>query len=549
MYAPSMKNILEEQKHIVKHAESRSRLLVSLVVLCLIGVAGWYVVSASDARGPYWLSHNLDPEYNYLLNGLNLAEGHAAGHYDHPGTPVQMLGAVVLRLVHSMNKNSLPLERDVCVRPEYYLRAIHLAIDLLVFCALAGLVFYFYAVFGDAVATMIVGASLFASSALLLACTRVNPEPMLVFSGFCMQIILVAVFSKRKRFKSAHCWFAAVGGFGVAVKVTFLPLLLVPLVVIDGWKKRALYLAGSFVFFIVFTLPIAVHYKAVARWLFSILTHTGRYGYGNPGIVDPASYGSNIMNLLAWEPALAATLVVSGMYLFAISLRKSSRRGNRTLLKTIAGCVAALVAQILMVAKHPDDHYLVPALCFVAFTFAVIIVHARTCVLGCGIMAFFGTIGLMLMVGSGIVGFRKNIAALDIQRLDGMRIATMARGEKGTPVYGYCASAMPYALFFGNSYAGNRYGKLLTSVYGNVLIYDFWLSRWRNYEREVAMPEIAAVSGGRLLYQGYSFESVVPGLGGRKFGGAFDKIAEASGEALYRVALPESGVIPPTSLR
>ncbi|HYP54345.1 MAG TPA: hypothetical protein VEQ42_12430, partial [Pyrinomonadaceae bacterium] len=51
-----------------------------------------------DARGPYWLSENLDPSYPYLLNSLNVANLHRPFHTDHPGTPVQTAGGLLIRL-------------------------------------------------------------------------------------------------------------------------------------------------------------------------------------------------------------------------------------------------------------------------------------------------------------------------------------------------------------------------------------------------------------------------------------------------------------------
>jgi hypothetical protein len=45
-------------------------------------------------HGPYYLGYNSDPAYAYLLNSLNILNGVPPGHTDHPGTTVQLLGAV-----------------------------------------------------------------------------------------------------------------------------------------------------------------------------------------------------------------------------------------------------------------------------------------------------------------------------------------------------------------------------------------------------------------------------------------------------------------------
>jgi len=58
-----------------------------------------YLVATSNfvpARGPFWQGEFYDPNYQYLLNSLLLLEGQTPGHIDHPGTPVQIIGAGLL---------------------------------------------------------------------------------------------------------------------------------------------------------------------------------------------------------------------------------------------------------------------------------------------------------------------------------------------------------------------------------------------------------------------------------------------------------------------
>ena len=63
-----------------------------LVLACaLLSVCG---MTSGMMRRPYFLDY--DPEYAYLLNSLNLLEMSVPGHFDHPGTPLQEFGALVL---------------------------------------------------------------------------------------------------------------------------------------------------------------------------------------------------------------------------------------------------------------------------------------------------------------------------------------------------------------------------------------------------------------------------------------------------------------------
>src|SRR5437016_12461503 len=46
--------------------------------------------------GSYYLSGIFDPEYVYLLNSLNLLNIQPPSHTDHPGTTLQIFGAIVI---------------------------------------------------------------------------------------------------------------------------------------------------------------------------------------------------------------------------------------------------------------------------------------------------------------------------------------------------------------------------------------------------------------------------------------------------------------------
>ena len=49
---------------------------------------------------PFWVSQNFDPGYFYYFNALNVALGQPALFVDHPGTPLIMLGAGLLRIIY-----------------------------------------------------------------------------------------------------------------------------------------------------------------------------------------------------------------------------------------------------------------------------------------------------------------------------------------------------------------------------------------------------------------------------------------------------------------
>ena len=104
----------------------KARRLYYPVLLILPVLLALTTVYLNNARGPFWLGPNLDPDYVYLLNACNMAEFKKVGHIDHPGTTVQVLGAIIIRTVHFFHfSTDDDLQTDVLKRPEYYLNAIN----------------------------------------------------------------------------------------------------------------------------------------------------------------------------------------------------------------------------------------------------------------------------------------------------------------------------------------------------------------------------------------------------------------------------------------
>ncbi|MEZ4823811.1 MAG: hypothetical protein R2942_15970 [Ignavibacteria bacterium] len=84
----------------------------------------------TDVYTPYYLNYHHDPSYVYLLNFLNLATGQFAGHVEHPGTPLHVIGAVIIKFYHLLFGKA-DITTDVLTRPEIYLRAVNFSVLLL----------------------------------------------------------------------------------------------------------------------------------------------------------------------------------------------------------------------------------------------------------------------------------------------------------------------------------------------------------------------------------------------------------------------------------
>ena len=67
---------------------------IPLVVLAMM-------LAAYRGVAPLWAGGSTDPSYGYLLNSLMAAELRVPAKTDHPGIPLDLLGALVLRVWHA----------------------------------------------------------------------------------------------------------------------------------------------------------------------------------------------------------------------------------------------------------------------------------------------------------------------------------------------------------------------------------------------------------------------------------------------------------------
>ena len=80
-----------------------------------------------------------DPEYIYYMSGLTLSDGAIKlGHVDNPGTPLQILMALVFKLTYFFRSSPIPYVEDVLLNPDLYLSVTSLFITAIT----AGLLFY-----------------------------------------------------------------------------------------------------------------------------------------------------------------------------------------------------------------------------------------------------------------------------------------------------------------------------------------------------------------------------------------------------------------------
>jgi hypothetical protein len=480
-------------------------------------------VFLNDARGPYWLGSNSDPEYVYLLNAANLAGLKGVGHIDHPGTPVQVLGAVTIKIVHFFNFSSeTDWRTDVLQRPEYYLKAINMVMLVLNVLMLLSLGMVAYFLTNNFWFSLWLQLSPFFSVTLLqFGLTRVTPEPLLFFSSSLMIAVLVFILKTHSDNSTTPgenvimiFIFGLITGFGIACKVTFIPLAVIPLILFPKIKNKIIYLFAAVISFVIFTLPIIRMYPRFFDWIFNLLTHSGRYGSGASQLVSTQKYIKNIKHLLVGNPFFSIILVLALVIVITTLLIPRLRKTYCAAIhfKLLAAVAAAQLIGLLMVSKHSAHHYLLPVLNLSGFAFFLIFLNIKhlqeSLDVNPKILTASTAIFLVfLFVLANPVGqLNKTITRLTKVKTQSLAIHQEVNNnyQDYAKIFYYGSSSPEYALKFGNDLSRSYHSETLEKLYKNVYFYDIWTKRFTgfDYHRRIPFKTLREKHGDKIVFQG-----------------------------------------------
>ncbi len=460
--------------------------LLAIPVLALVG-AFWM----KEARGPYWLRTNFDPDYVYLTNALNLARGLPPAHVDHPGTTVQEIGAVVVRAVYAWN-GSGDLSRDVLSRPETYLSVFHavlagtFALSLWVLGAVG------LRVFADPARAVLLQMLPLAWPGLERLST-VQPENLLLTVHVLFAAALIRCVADERPSTRSVAVLGAIAGFGVLTKLTFIWVPLIPLLILTGWRRRVQYAAGAVGAVFLFGWPLLPRLPDVVYWIRSLATHTGHYGSGPRGF-DLPRYLENLQQLFAGQIELVVVIAVGvvGLVLWSRVPDEAGRRRFRLLL----GIVSVQMLQIAMVAKHPKSHYLLPAFgvasLSIFFSFEAI---SRTLGSRAKPVATATLVGFLIL--TGLVGAREarrvhaKLAPVSAFQQDLHAQLETQFSECAVVTY-FKSSSPANALRFGNYYAEWEYNDVLMELFPRDFFFELETHRFLHFFEPTSFEALRA---------------------------------------------------------
>jgi len=458
--------------------------------------------------------YGTDPESAYLINGLNIAMGEPVGLYHHPGGTVQIYSAVVIRITHLLRATDTDLQADVLLNSELYIEVLRkglIVINALIMF-LMGLAAFIW-LRSIWLAILLQMSPFLSATVIELSFTKVSPEP-LVFMSLMLLIILILKYytSQDQKNKWFPVLFGILCGFGLATRITFIPILIIPFLIIGGKFNKFLFLFAIVPSFVLFTLPLVPVYKTMFYWFRDIGTHTGAYGQGNAGLIDANYYLNSIINIAKNNIEFVFAIVISTVLLLVIVITPKFKKSLPQRREPVY-IVAFLLAQagtLLAIAKQYNNQYLVGALCLTGIIFIFIFLNIKSILLERKIYneTYSILVLIIVFIGFSILSFPNiSMAYKGYRQSNKSTDETIARIERDYPgfvkTYYYPASFNQYAqLRWGNVYAKQFHTNRLMELFPEGIFYNAWEKTFQFWETTITPGEFLKKYGGHVLLIG-----------------------------------------------
>jgi len=426
-----------------------------------------------------------DPPYVYLFNSLNLASQYGnVGYFDHPGTPVIMASAVIIKFTHLFRNTKDDLQTDVLKNPQYYVLVIAWVFSI-INCILIFLLGIFILKITREIAYSLLFQSIpyYSKIIFIWSFQNLSPEPMLLGAVMVFYLFFMWKFYFNKSFgtfkfkyksKTENEYieldksiliFGILIGFCFAVKINTLPLIILPLWFIPKIKNKIIFLGIAFFSFVLFTLPVARYYYDFSYWLMNISLHSGIYGSGAMNVVDMNSFFENFIQSIKSDPILFSVIFITLTIIFIQIIRKKYDKH----LKIMMAVFLVQLIDILMVLKHYNEHYFIPIIPSIAISLFIILAMFNLSRLH-KFMVILPFIALCFTLNMNLT---KNTSA----------IYQPINQEDCINIYSFGYNSQIYALKFGDDFSLNKNSDILEKIHGKQYFYNIWdksLTGWKD---------------------------------------------------------------------
>jgi hypothetical protein len=266
------------------------------------------------------------------------------------------------------------------------------------------------------------------------------------------------------------------------------PVFLIALVVAPPLRKTLLFGTIAAFSFLVCTIPIFPVLGQTIEFAFQIASHTQRYGYGKVGIIDPELFWSALSELVLENWITFALVGLFGGY-HAVRLMVRSSATNVRL--HVAGLFLAGIqgAFLLLVAKHPAHHYLLPLVISLSLSMALVTYTLHE------LKNYWGWVAGLTILSLAALCLSFYKVAASARNAKAATKANMAFYERIQQKYDsslragfYSCSSPEFALLFGNGCCGGHFSSIIHKRFPKLVYFNIFNSRFYT-SNEVLTPE------------------------------------------------------------
>jgi len=470
-------------------------------------------ISFFHALGAYYL-RAIDPEYAYLFNGLTVARlRFELGHIDHPGTPLQIIIALVIWIVQLFNNHQSMVE-NVISNPELYLK-----ITFYVVLSINVIALFYLGKTATLIQGKLSGLLLqimpFTSIIFIAYLERVRPINF-QFSILAFLFILCLYYIDKGFVKwnqeKFNRLFAILVAVSLSLKISSFPIILVPFFLITERKNKFRFVLYTIVLFFLFSFPILIRHHKFFEWISDLFIHSGRYGRGNSNIVDLSIVITNFKTLYQNNRFLYIVQVFTFIYIFGGLLLKQYLPSNSgKYLRLLTGLLVTVILQTLLVVKHFALHYFIPFNLIHIFQLWIMItlminsLNKKLTLLRLSYLLIFMVLAIIYF--PKILNERKN--QLEKLHVTEKSIEFMNTIPDSLPIFiygeGYGDPYPQVALYFGCLWSGrykDDYKKNLQQNYPDTYLYDFWYKKFLFWSDTINTTLLKSELKNSLLFLG-----------------------------------------------
>lgn len=451
-----------------------------------------------------------DPEYIDFISGMCVATGKfSQTNIDHPGAIFQILLAVIFKIIYFFRGNGIPFFEDAITHADLYLAVANLTVTAIISSVMLWAGKTIYKITNNTVYALIIQSAPFIINVWYEISGRIYPELLFVIPVYLLEIqLLQDIYHKNEHPGRSVYIYALAVGFGLSLKMTFLPVAVLPLFVVNKYNNKIKYVAYTIITFFLLSPQVAFQWHHFWNWNKGMFIHSGMYQAGDSNIINTSLFINNFNKILASEKYFFFAL--GGIVILFLITVFTKKRWS-LLSKISSGFIIATTGLIFIVSKQYAIRYFLPAL--LLYPFLLILINEI-------ILIYFkhktlkNILTILLIV---IIGFQINhsipymhIVSKSISKQVDARIQTRSfiktlNKNSYTIIVSqdYGSPYQQYAIMFSFAMGGKQwpdYKKKLNKLFPDNFMYFTWDNTIKYWGKPYNAEEVAGTKKPVYLY-------------------------------------------------